>query len=111
MPDNRINPAEEQDNLNEEQDNMERFESDTQKIIHRHLENEDDVITEDDIRSVRVGMTPTEPDTATMQNMANEDDEKSPEDDEDIQKAYSARNKESQTDNPVTPWDTVDPEA
>lgn len=34
------------------------FESDTQKIIRRHLENENDQITDEDIRNVRVGVTP-----------------------------------------------------
>jgi hypothetical protein len=38
--------------------NDEAFESDTQKIIRRHLENEDDEITDEDIRNVRVGVTP-----------------------------------------------------
>jgi hypothetical protein len=38
-----------------------KFESDTEKIIHRHLANKDDVITEEDIRNVRIGITPPEP--------------------------------------------------
>lgn len=110
MEDNRRNYSEEQDNRNEEQENTDRFESDTQKIIHRHLENEDDVITDDDIRSVRVGMTPPLPDTPTMENMAIEKEEKKPEDNEAIQKALLAKNKESRSDEPLTPWDTIDPE-
>jgi len=36
----------------------EEFETDAQKIVRRHLENENDVITDEDLRSVRVGVTP-----------------------------------------------------
>lgn len=41
---------------------QERFMTDTEKIIHRHLSNKDDVITEEDIRSVRIGISPNEAD-------------------------------------------------
>jgi hypothetical protein len=51
------------DNLSGERRN--RFESDTQRIIHRHLENKNDLITDEDIASVRVGMTPPDLDEAT----------------------------------------------
>jgi hypothetical protein len=34
----------------------EKFETDTQTIIRRHLEDKDHVITEDEIRNVRIGM-------------------------------------------------------
>lgn len=46
----------------EPQNNSRRkhFVSDTEKIIQRHLANKDDVITEDDIRNVRIGISPTE---------------------------------------------------
>ena len=40
-------------------ENAGRFESDTQKIVHRHLQNQNDTITEEDIRGVRICMTPT----------------------------------------------------
>lgn len=46
----------------------EQFESDTQKIIHRHLANPDDIITDADIESVRIGMTP--PDGESQDEMA-----------------------------------------
>lgn len=36
----------------------ERFETDAQRIVRRHLENENDVITDEDLRSVRVGVDP-----------------------------------------------------
>ncbi|MDQ6609778.1 MAG: hypothetical protein M3Y85_08160 [Bacteroidota bacterium] len=83
------------DNLSPENNhpaNTERFESDTQKIVRRHLENKNDTITEDDIRNVRIGMTPP-PDelteNATEQLLDKNDDLK------------------EQSDNPVTPWDTI----
>lgn len=34
---------------------QEKFETDTQTIIRRHLEDKDHVITEDEIRNVRIG--------------------------------------------------------
>ena len=43
---------------NPEVPTAERFETDTQKIVRRHLENQDDIITDEDLRSVRIGMTP-----------------------------------------------------
>jgi hypothetical protein len=34
------------------------FESDTQRIVRRHLEDPNHVITDEDLKSIRVGMTP-----------------------------------------------------
>jgi len=34
------------------------FESDTQKIVRRHLEDPNHVITDEDLKNIRVGMTP-----------------------------------------------------
>jgi hypothetical protein len=42
----------------ESETDEQRFVSDTQRIVRRHLENEDDEITHEDIANVRVGMTP-----------------------------------------------------
>jgi len=36
------------------------IETDSQKIIHRHLQNKDDIITDEDIRNIRVGITDAE---------------------------------------------------
>jgi len=88
----------------------ERFMSDTQKIVHRHLENENDVITEDDIRNVRVGMTPTPMDEATEARF--EGDDKIDE----VEDEMIGEQKEEETDEKVagkkriTPWDTIEPE-
>jgi hypothetical protein len=70
MPEERINPQSQEGSNMEQTENIEdinneRFESDTQKIIRRHLENEDDVITDEDIANIRVGMVPPEFDRAT----------------------------------------------
>jgi hypothetical protein len=37
-----------------------KFKNDADRIVHRHLENKDDKITEEDLKSVRVGMDPDE---------------------------------------------------
>jgi hypothetical protein len=54
----------------EEQQNPEqrqqRFESDTQKVVRRHLADPNHVITDEEIANVRVGMTPP-PDAPTQQ--------------------------------------------
>lgn len=63
-----------------------QFESDTQRIIHRHLSNKDDVITDEDIRNVKVGATPAMPDEATLARF--EDDENE--------------------NNPISPWDLTE---
>lgn len=41
------------------------LETDTDRIVHRHLQNKDDIITDEDIRSVRVGL-PAEGDKPTV---------------------------------------------
>ena len=58
------------ENRNDNESNPDRFESDTQKIVRRHLENKNDVITEEDIRNVRVGLTP--PPTDNEENLEEE---------------------------------------
>lgn len=35
----------------------ERFESDTDKLVHRHLADENHVITEEELQSIRIGQT------------------------------------------------------
>jgi hypothetical protein len=76
-----------------------QFESDTQRIIHRHLENEDDIISEEDIRNVRVGMIP--PETLTTEP------EREEQVNEITQEANDSEEKDP-NDEPVTPWDLTD---
>jgi hypothetical protein len=52
-PSNHLN-----DNIDDKMENMQSFESDAKKIVRRHLEDKDHVITEEEIASIRVGMTP-----------------------------------------------------
>lgn len=41
-----------------ENSNPARFESDTQKLVHRHLQDKNHVITEEELRNVRIGVMP-----------------------------------------------------
>jgi hypothetical protein len=78
--------------------NDDRFQSDTQKIVRRHLENEEDVITEEDIANVRVGMTPPL-DEATEEAIKERDRsaDRKKTDDDDASEGQKA-----------TPWDVID---
>ncbi|HJW18197.1 MAG TPA: hypothetical protein VJ499_13795 [Flavisolibacter sp.] len=79
----------------------EPFESDTQKIVKRHLENKDDVITEEDIRNIRVGMTP--PLDEATEEALEEREEKTAD-----RKAIDED--EIKGGQKLTPWDVVEPE-
>lgn len=52
---------------------QQRFESDTQKVVRRHLADPNHVITDEEIANVRVGMTPP-PDAPTRQAVSEADD-------------------------------------
>src|SRR6476659_3204819 len=98
MSQDRLNPQPRDDNNTVQ---GEQFQSDTQRIVKRHLENKDDVITEEDIRNVRVGMTPPLDDATEEALEAREEkvaDHKSI-DEEGI--PYGQK---------LTPWDVVEPE-
>lgn len=45
------------------------METDTDRIVHRHLQNKDDIITDEDIRSIRVGL-PAEGDNPAVEVQA-----------------------------------------
>lgn len=101
-----INPQPQKDENVEQTNNTEnvngdQYESDTQRIIHRHLQNKDDIITDEDIASVRVGMTP-QFDEATEERFDN--DEKLDQIEDEI-----LGNNEDTEKGEATPWDTVDP--
>lgn len=78
-----------------------RFESDTERIIHRHLSNKDDVITDDDIRNVRIGVTPTPQQIQDKQEQFENE----------VESAAQSTNEEEpdQTGEPTTPWDLPRP--
>ncbi len=79
----------------------EEFQSDTQRIIKRHLENKDDIITEEDIRNVRVGMTPPL-DESTEEALAEREDK--------VADRKSIDEEENPGGQRMTPWDVVEPE-
>jgi hypothetical protein len=68
-------------------------ESDTQRIIHRHLKNKDDIITDEDIRNVQVGANPPQLDDATLARF------------EDVESTNNESDKK-----PLSPWDIVESE-
>ncbi|MGE5521906.1 MAG: hypothetical protein ACM3VS_18430 [Candidatus Dadabacteria bacterium] len=76
-----------------------QFESDTQKIVHRHLSDKEDIISEEDIRNVRVGMVP--PDAIST-------DEEKEEKTEEIISNTEDNNEKDPNDEPLTPWDITD---
>lgn len=82
--------------------------SDSQKIVRRHLENEDDIITDEDIASVRIGMTPSDLDEATEARFKGEDAIEQEEKDilGDTDKIEEDENTDERH---ITPWDTIDP--
>jgi hypothetical protein len=84
----------------EPQQLVQEFETDSQKIVRRHLENENDVITDEDIRSIRIGLSPQDVGSAQQQleEILN-DVESEPE--------TSRDNDADATDEPITPWDTL----
>jgi hypothetical protein len=99
MPD-RLNPRPE--GSKNSQQGEEQFESDTQKIVRRHLENEDDVITEEDIRNVRVGMSP--PLDVPTEEAIRESEEKI------ADRKQIDENEILPGEEQITPWDVIDPE-
>lgn len=76
----------------------ERFESDTQKVVRKHLEDKEHVITDDDIRNVRVGMTPPAGTERHLEEIM----------DEETKTGDETTTKEKSADDPITPWDTVE---
>ena len=56
-----------------EDNSPERFESDAKKLADRHMADPNHVITEEDLRNIRVGMAPP-PDEPTQQAIADGSD-------------------------------------
>lgn len=112
MPEENINPQSEENKNAEQHENSdaidnERFESDTQKVVRRHLQNENDIITDEDIANIRVGMVPTEFDKATEARFEGDDAR------EEVENKFTDGTKDTDKDNnldkgPITPWDTLD---
>jgi hypothetical protein len=100
MPNESLNPQPRED-VNKDQ-NEERFESDTQKLVRRHLEDEDHVITEEEIRNVRVGMSPP-PDEPTEE--AIQESEGKAADRKTADESETAPGEQQ-----ATPWDVIQPD-
>lgn len=77
-----------------ENDTPERFESDAHKIVRRHLQDKNHVITEEELRNVRVGMTPP---PEEIDNVGYQGEEERP------------RENTDPAGTPLTPWDAVEP--
>jgi hypothetical protein len=76
-----------------------RFKSDTAKVVERHLKDPNHQITEDEIRNVRVGMTPPTQDEILPSDQRVADRKRSDEDDKTLPGSQA-----------ITPWDTLNPE-
>ena len=70
------------------------FFTDASKIVHRHLENEDDEITEEDLRSVRISTELPPPDEITTGAEADS--------------LFKEEETEAPADRPATTWDVVE---
>ena len=44
-------------------DRNQAFDNDADRIVHRHLQNKDDVITDEDLRNIRISTSTNEPTT------------------------------------------------
>jgi hypothetical protein len=112
MPEERTNPQPQhgenvERNNDTENASDERFMSDTQKLVRKHLEDKDHVITDDDIANVRVGMVPPEFDAATEVRF--EDEQSRDEVEDELTENEQDREDENLGDKRITPWDTIDP--
>lgn len=85
----------------DDQQDRERFESDTQKLVRKHMEDEDHVISEEEIASVRVGMSPP-PDAPTQEGIEEAEERAADE---------KANSEDDLTPGgqKVTPWDVIEP--
>ena len=76
------------------------FESDTEKLVHRHLSDPNHVITDEELARVRIGMTPP-PDAPTQEAVSNAQDhiadQKAIDEDETVPGAQKS-----------TPWDVIE---
>jgi hypothetical protein len=113
MAENRVHPEPGNKNAAELNENRnvqgEQFESDTQRIIHRHLENKDDIITDDDIANVRVGATPAQFDDATEARFEDDANLRKETEDDLLQGTKEMKEDENLDEGQVTPWDMIDP--
>ena len=90
--------------LSGEESGSDNFVSDAQKLVRKHLEDPDHVITDEDMKNIRVGMTPPE------ENQIRPGDEESIERAEKKIIGEEIRDTDEVSDKDrLTPWDTIDP--
>lgn len=77
-----------------------RFESDTQKLVHRHMADPNHVISDEELRNVRVGMSPP-PDEPTQQAIDEAKDRVADKKSTDEENTVPGAQK-------MTPWDTIE---
>jgi hypothetical protein len=106
MAQERIDPTpEEQDKQSENGSrNGAQFESDAKKLVRRHLEDKDHVITEEEIARIRVGMTPPSSEEITVTTDEEVIDEKV---DKILGDKEDEEKDENEPDQKITPWDTL----
>lgn len=82
------------------------YKSDADRIIHRHLKDKNDIITDEDLRNIRVGSGPVEMDDATLarfgEDGAVEDLERRIDEEPNTEEGP---NNAPSGGNPITPWD------
>jgi len=87
--------------------------TDAQKITRRHMEDEDDIITDEDIRNIKIGPLREVPSTtgAELEEIVREKEEigELKEDNEEVDEENEKNKKDEQPPSkPMTPWDTID---
>ena len=114
MPEEQINPQAHQRDENVERNentknaDNDRFQSDADKIVHRHLKNKDDIITDEDIAGVRVGMSAAEFDEATEARFEDENVREEVEN-KHLEGTEEMKEDKNLDEGQITPWDTIDP--
>ena len=104
-PENNKPFSEERDHENKDQEEK-RFESDTQKVVRRHMEDPDHKITDEEMADIRVGMSPPVPDEPTKARL--EGDDKVDEVEEKILKDRNIEEDQNTGKDKLTPWDLTD---
>ncbi len=78
----------------------ERFESDTDKIVHRHLADKNHVITDEELQSIRVGQLPLADETG--------DDERNSREEKIADRKSEVEDEVAPGTEKLTPWDVVE---
>lgn len=91
----------------EQSESSERFETDSKKIVRRHMEDEDHVISEEEMQNIRVGVTPSDLDEATDARFGDDDVVEDAEE-EILGKDVDDIEEDKNNNDRITPWDAID---